>query len=129
MVLEHCVVLNELKLRFKEIGNMISEHWSRDLAKRLEWHQQRDIRQVVEDNLGSLNMEENVLCTICLSRFKAAEEVCQFRCHESHLFHKECILPWLIKKNECPICKQKVYQIKYKIQDGDIRTLNILLNS
>ena len=25
--------------------------------------------------------------------------------HCSHLFHKECILEWLEKRDECPICR------------------------
>lgn len=108
---------------------MISEHWSSDLELRVDWHRERQIRRVVED-LGSVNKniseEENVMCAICLSDFEAAEEVCQLRCHELHIFHKKCIVQWLKKKNECPVCRQRAYKRVYwreVIGDGEIETL------
>ena len=42
-------------------------------------------------------------CSICLAEYKIASILKIFPC--GHIFHKKCIRDWLIKSNECPICK------------------------
>lgn len=46
-------------------------------------------------------------CAICLSNFDANDVVCEsnnLRC--KHLFHQECIEPWLIRHEHCPVCRE-----------------------
>ncbi|CAF3643150.1 unnamed protein product [Rotaria sp. Silwood1] len=42
-------------------------------------------------------------CTICLSEYKTGETVKRLRC--KHIFHPECIDPWLKTSTQCPICR------------------------
>lgn len=45
-------------------------------------------------------------CGICLCKFEKGEEICwspNKLC--KHSFHKECVLEWLMKHNDCPICR------------------------
>ncbi|CAF0825560.1 unnamed protein product [Adineta steineri] len=42
-------------------------------------------------------------CAICLSEYKNDETVKRLRCE--HLFHAECIDPWLKTSSQCPICR------------------------
>ena len=44
-------------------------------------------------------------CPICLATFLHVDEVRCLNCPSMHLFHRECIDPWLLQqKNECPLC-------------------------
>uniref|UniRef100_A0A1I7TKU8 RING-type E3 ubiquitin transferase n=1 Tax=Caenorhabditis tropicalis TaxID=1561998 RepID=A0A1I7TKU8_9PELO len=51
-------------------------------------------------------------CTTCFDTFKLGEEVGALDC--SHIFHRPCIEPWLVTKNSCPVCRQKVNMSDWK---------------
>ncbi|KAK2966545.1 hypothetical protein RJ640_002851 [Escallonia rubra] len=43
-------------------------------------------------------------CSICLaSKFSMETVVAKLPC--AHMFHRDCILPWLSKSNTCPMCR------------------------
>ena len=44
-------------------------------------------------------------CAICQEQFERTSVVCQMPCHIKHIFHSECIKPWIKKQNACPLCK------------------------
>uniref|UniRef100_A0A2N9IA01 RING-type domain-containing protein n=1 Tax=Fagus sylvatica TaxID=28930 RepID=A0A2N9IA01_FAGSY len=46
----------------------------------------------------------NESCTICLEDFPAGSYVTCMPC--SHVFHRSCIVRWLIKRPHCPVCRQ-----------------------
>jgi hypothetical protein len=43
-------------------------------------------------------------CSLCLDEFSEGEELLQLKC--SHVFHEQCLGPWVLKSKECPLCKQ-----------------------
>ncbi|KAK4267178.1 hypothetical protein QN277_023994 [Acacia crassicarpa] len=45
--------------------------------------------------------EEESDCIICCQNFK--DDVVQMPC--SHFFHGNCLVGWLLKKNNCPLCR------------------------
>lgn len=42
-------------------------------------------------------------CALCLEEYQPGEEVLRTGC--GHLFHENCLGPWLIKSLSCPMCK------------------------
>ncbi|KAJ0255519.1 RING/U-box superfamily protein [Hirschfeldia incana] len=42
-------------------------------------------------------------CTVCLEDFEPKETVMITPC--KHMFHEECIVPWLKSKGQCPLCR------------------------
>jgi len=42
-------------------------------------------------------------CPICSEDFKESEELSCLPC--DHLYHSECVMPWLEMKRNCPICR------------------------
>ncbi|OMO82720.1 Zinc finger, RING-type [Corchorus olitorius] len=48
----------------------------------------------------------NVGCPICLEDFMVGTEAVVMRC--SHLFHHVCIIPWIAKKTQCPVCRSEL---------------------
>jgi hypothetical protein len=66
------------------------------------------------DDCDSLVGEEEMTgCAICLSHFRPQQLVCESSnslCQ--HIFHKECMIDWLMKDHDdCPMCRE-VYLIK-----------------
>ncbi|XP_063726438.1 E3 ubiquitin-protein ligase RNF126-like [Symsagittifera roscoffensis] len=43
-------------------------------------------------------------CSVCQEKFTLKEKVLSLPC--AHLFHKECIEPWLKLHNACPVCRK-----------------------
>lgn len=51
----------------------------------------------------------NDICSICLDNLYDEEEhkeIIKIKCN--HMFHKECLEPWLRKQRNCPLCKNKI---------------------
>ena len=51
------------------------------------------------------NMSEQKECTICLTPFAEGGygEITTLPC--LHVFHKECVDPWLAQNGNCPVCR------------------------
>ena len=77
------------------------------------------IKQVVEGlpsvQISENQVNENFKCTICLSEFEMAEEACQLRCNQQHIFHRNCIKEWFKRENHCPICRQPAFLQRYSV--------------
>ena len=55
--------------------------------------------------LGVSNNERQ--CAICINNFKVGDKICYSRNKQcSHCFHYGCISEWLMKNNECPLCRE-----------------------
>ena len=44
-------------------------------------------------------------CSICFDEIKE-EDKKKINCN--HVFHKDCLSPWLVNENTCPLCRQTV---------------------
>ena len=49
--------------------------------------------------------DANLQCSVCWDDFKLDEDVRQLKCE--HIFHENCIIPWLELHNTCPVCRQE----------------------
>jgi len=45
-------------------------------------------------------------CIICLSELGSEEEIVLLTCHQSHISHENCMVEWITRSKECPICRQ-----------------------
>jgi Ring finger domain len=51
--------------------------------------------------------DSETFCGICLMDYQVGEKVCSSLNEECvHVFHKDCMLDWLIRKRRCPICRR-----------------------
>uniref|UniRef100_A0A915Q3X6 RING-type domain-containing protein n=1 Tax=Setaria digitata TaxID=48799 RepID=A0A915Q3X6_9BILA len=57
------------------------------------------------------HVDSGAQCTTCMETFKKDESVAILECQ--HIFHRDCILPWLRRHNTCPICRQTVDATKW----------------
>lgn len=51
-------------------------------------------------------VERKLQCSVCWEDFKIDEKVRKLPC--SHLYHEECIVPWLNLHGTCPICRKSL---------------------
>lgn len=58
--------------------------------------------------VSSTMLEEDpiLICAICKDQFLVEVEAKQLPC--SHLYHPDCILPWLSNHDSCPLCRFKL---------------------
>jgi hypothetical protein len=61
---------------------------------------------VMEEPITQSLSSTDTCCCICLEEFRVGERICQsYAC--SHVFHFDgCMLEWLMRHDECPICRR-----------------------
>jgi hypothetical protein len=71
------------------------------------------------ESLAAEEEEEMAGCAICLSHFEPQQLVCESNnslCQ--HVFHKDCMVDWLMKHHEnCPMCRE-VYLLKAESEEN-----------
>jgi hypothetical protein len=63
---------------------------------------------ILEKNTNIIKYSElsstDICCSICLEGYEESSVIRKLKC--SHLFHKDCIDPWLLKESyKCPVCR------------------------
>ncbi|CAG9310637.1 unnamed protein product [Blepharisma stoltei] len=97
-----------------------SEMERRDITRRALIHvlmelmedglgQRNEVSQGFIENLPVVSIENELIgkeCMICMEFFEKGKEANRLQC--GHLFHSECLVPWLRMKNSCPTCKRRI---------------------
>lgn len=68
---------------------------------------------VQEINIVEKNEEEKQ-CTICLESFVPKDQVLMTPC--DHMFHNKCLVPWVKRHGNCPVCRYKLFERKEIVQ-------------
>mmetsp|Transcript_10112 Transcript_10112/g.30909 ORF Transcript_10112/g.30909 Transcript_10112/m.30909 type:complete len:349 (-) Transcript_10112:133-1179(-) len=71
------------------------------------WRLQR-ITQIPSKQYIPVDSNEEETCTICLETFEPGEKINVFPC--SHIYHRDCIVTWLVRSQLCPVCKRDVFE-------------------
>ena len=63
------------------------------------------------DSLPTIEIDENHLdleshCAVCKEAFEMGTSVREMPC--KHIYHQDCILPWLTLHNSCPVCRHEL---------------------
>ncbi|KAK9909967.1 hypothetical protein M0R45_033945 [Rubus argutus] len=59
----------------------------------------------VDDGIPTVKMKSScsMVCAVCKEQFAEDVEAKQLPCN--HLYHPQCILPWLSSRSSCPLCR------------------------
>jgi E3 ubiquitin-protein ligase RNF115/126 len=77
------------------------------------------------ENLPDVKVTEELMqsdssqCAVCKDSFELGEVAKQIPC--KHIYHKDCIMPWLELHNSCPVCR---YELPTDDQDYEQRKGN-----
>lgn len=52
--------------------------------------------------------ENYASCAVCKDEFAKGEKVIVFPCPNKHVYHTDCIKPWLKLHNSCPVCRHEL---------------------
>jgi E3 ubiquitin-protein ligase RNF115/126 len=63
------------------------------------------------DSLPTIEIDNNYLemephCAVCMEAFELGTVVREMPC--KHIYHPDCILPWLALHNSCPVCRHEL---------------------
>lgn len=62
--------------------------------------------EAAADVQGPDEKYEEDICTVCIEKYRDGEAVRKLFCN--HIFHKDCVDPWLLKNGSCPVCRQDI---------------------
>lgn len=63
-----------------------------------------DIKKLAKVEISEEQVSKNLQCSVCMEDFVLKESVRQLPC--SHIYHNDCIIPWLEMHGTCPICRK-----------------------
>ncbi|XP_017122805.1 E3 ubiquitin-protein ligase Iruka [Drosophila elegans] len=64
------------------------------------------INEIPNVQISAEEVDRKIQCSICWDDFKIDEMVRKLPC--SHLYHENCIVPWLNLHSTCPICRKSL---------------------
>jgi len=60
--------------------------------------------KINEENINLIRKNSNCEnCSVCKEDFEISQELINLPC--KHVFHEECLTPWLKERNSCPTCR------------------------
>lgn len=74
-------------------GNPPASKSAVDKLEKISLTEREDIRKMSNDSS----------CSVCKDEFEVDQNLINLPC--KHLFHDECIMPWLNERNSCPTCR------------------------
>ena len=72
------------------------------------------VSQLQSIPFGKLAFDVEMSCIICFTAFDNEDDVVQLKCDHRHIFHRDCLKPWIETPSVdrpvacCPLCKKEI---------------------
>ncbi|KAL3850204.1 hypothetical protein ACJIZ3_012086 [Penstemon smallii] len=97
--------------RRTDFGEFLVGHGLHELIEQLSMNDRRgpppaprsaiDAMPTIRISQRHLNTDSH--CPVCQDKFELGSQARQMPC--DHIYHSDCIVPWLIEHNSCPVCR------------------------
>ncbi|KAK6936924.1 Zinc finger, RING-type [Dillenia turbinata] len=67
-------------------------------------HSSIDAMPTIKITQGHLRIDSH--CPVCKEKFELDSDARQMPCN--HIYHSDCIVPWLVQHNSCPVCRHEL---------------------
>jgi E3 ubiquitin-protein ligase RNF115/126 len=83
---------------------------------------EKSVEQLKKEKIEESNKEnyEKQDCSVCKENYKLGDLISTMPCQ--HIFHEECLLPWLKQHNSCPVCR---YELPTEDKDYEARKAEV----
>lgn len=107
---DHVFALLEVQRRHGMDSDQHASPWLMELMEQLTSdqhgpppapHAAIDAMPTVKISRAHLQIES--CCPVCREQFEVGSEARQMPCN--HIYHSDCIVPWLVQHNSCPVCR------------------------
>ncbi|MBA0727176.1 hypothetical protein Golax_000192 [Gossypium laxum] len=72
--------------------------------------------------IDDTHIHNELFCAVCKEQFELGTKVLNMPCN--HLYHSNCLLPWLRLRNSCPVCRHELPEAKGEEGDGSSNSLD-----
>ncbi|XP_057954622.1 uncharacterized protein LOC131148735 [Malania oleifera] len=98
---------DEQKKALKNLKKEIYNPMPKKISRRLNLYYREDSRHNFIEKEKERD-DDGKRCAICLEDFEPREEVTLTPCN--HMFHEDCIVPWVKNHGKCPVCRSAIYE-------------------
>ena len=83
------------------LDNLLISEMDRTGPPRMD---KKEIDELPTVKVTPQHVDHKIKCCVCREDFMLHESVLQLRCE--HIFHNDCIIPWLELRATCPLCRK-----------------------
>ncbi|TYI73196.1 hypothetical protein E1A91_D07G114500v1 [Gossypium mustelinum] len=106
--------------------NRLLTHLSQIEITGLRQHQNPPASKTAIESMPTIQIEATYVCSetycaVCKEPFELGTEAREMPC--KHIYHQDCIIPWLSLRNSCPICRHEVPSDRSESNDDVLETV------